>query len=89
MDVWVDADFCGNWDPKYADVEPSTAKLRTGYIIIYGGSPVVWASKMQREVALSLTESLGPAINLMELVKEAKRIGWTIATKQPKVHCKV
>jgi hypothetical protein len=97
LDVWVDADFCGNWDPKYADVDPSTAKSRTGYIIMYGGSPVVWASKMQREVALSSTEaeynaiseSLRPAINLMELMGEAKRIGWTIATKQPQVHCKV
>jgi hypothetical protein len=30
MDVWVDANFCGNWDKQYADVDPSTAKSQTG-----------------------------------------------------------
>jgi hypothetical protein len=97
MDVWVDADFCGNWDPKHADVDPATAKSRTGYVIMYGGSPVVLSSKLQREVALSSTEaeynaiseSLRPAINMMELMNDARRIGWKVATEQPKVHCKV
>jgi hypothetical protein len=30
FDCWVDADFCGNWDRVNADVDPSTAKSRTG-----------------------------------------------------------
>ncbi len=39
FDCWVDADFVGNWDRVNADVDPSTAKSRTGFIITYGACP--------------------------------------------------
>jgi hypothetical protein len=54
---WVDANFVGNWDRVNADVDPSTAKSRTGYVIAYGGCPISWASKLQTEVALSTTKA--------------------------------
>mgnify|MGYP000644214090 CR=1 FL=1 len=97
FDCWVDADFVGNWDKVNADVDPSTAKSRTGFILMYGGCPLVWSSKLQREIALStteaeyntLSESLRHVIHLMALTDEAKRIGWTVTDKPPAVHCKV
>ena len=98
FDCFVDADFAGNWDRVHSDVDPSTAKSRTGYVIMYGGCPVVWASKLQREVALStteaeyaaLSESLREVINLMQLLDESKeQLQWVTTKKAPVVHCKV
>ena len=94
----MDADFVGNWHRLHADVDPGTAKSRTGYVIMYAGCPVVWASRLQREVALStteaeynaLSESLREVRNMMQLLDEAKdKLKWTTATTPPKVHCKV
>jgi len=97
FDCWVDASFVGNWDRVNADVDPSTARSQSGFIIMYGGCPLVWASKLQREVALStteaeynaLSESLRHVIHLMELTDETRRIGWTVADNPPAIHCKV
>jgi hypothetical protein len=52
LDCYVDADFAGLFgreDPN----DPSCARSRTGFVITLGGNPVVWASKLQTEVALS------------------------------------
>ncbi len=96
FDCWVDADFVGNWDRVNADVDPSTAKSRTGFIITYGACPIVWASKLQTEVALSSTESEYNALStatrdvifLMQLVIEARRLDWKVFDGTPTVHCK-
>ena len=98
FECFVDADFVGNWDRVNANVDPSTAKSRTGYVLLYGGCPMVWASKLQREVALStteaeynaLSESLREVINLMQLLDETKvKLKWDTASNPPTVHCKV
>jgi hypothetical protein len=57
FDVYVDASFTGDWDPGNADWDPDTARSRTGYVILYASCPVIWASKLQSEIALSTTES--------------------------------
>jgi len=96
FDCFVDADFVGNWDRVNADVDPATAKSRTGYIIMYAGCPIAWGSKLQQEVALSTTEaeynalstSLRDVIHLMQLVDEAKVMGWETFVGTPDVHCK-
>ena len=80
-----------------ADVDPSTAKSRTGFVITYGACPIVWASKLQTEVALSTTESEYNALStatqdvifLMQLVTEARRLDWKVFDGTPTVHCKV
>jgi len=97
FDCWVDADFVGNWDRVNADVDPSTAKSRTGYVITYAGCPLTWASKLQTEVALSTTEaeynalsaSLREVIHLMQLIEEARDLGWDTFMGKPTVHCTV
>jgi hypothetical protein len=77
--------------------DPSTAKSRTGYIISYGGCPVLWASKLQTEVVLStteseyvgLSESLRIAIVMMNLLQEMQTFGVPISKVTPAVHCKL
>ncbi len=98
FDCWVDADFVGNWDRVYADVDPGTAKSRAGYIITYGACPIIWGSKLMQEVALSTAEaeygaismSLRDVIFLMQLLEEtAKELKWETSKTVPKVHCKL
>ena len=96
FDCYVDADFCGGWDQESALEDPSTAKSRTGFIIMYAGCPVMWSSKMQTEVTLSTTEAeyvalstaLKQTIWLMNIVREMKEHGFDVKGTHPKIHCK-
>jgi ATP-binding cassette subfamily B (MDR/TAP) protein 1 len=80
MEVYVDADFSGNWDLKESQYR-DTARSRHEYIIMYAGCAILWKAQMQTEIALSSTESeytglsyaLRDAIPIMELLKEMKR----------------
>jgi hypothetical protein len=56
LEVFVDADFVGNWDPVDTESRDS-ARSRHGYIVKYFGCPIVWKSQMVTEIAISSTES--------------------------------
>jgi hypothetical protein len=97
FEVYVDADFAGNWNSEDAMNDPDTARSRYGYIVMYNGCPITWASRMQTEIALSSTESeyiglsqaLRSVIPIMELVKELQSKGFPIGQGNPKIHCKL
>ena len=56
LKCWCDADFAGLW--KVEDQQETiSAKSRTGYIFTLGSSPILWASKLQTEIALSIMEA--------------------------------
>jgi hypothetical protein len=96
LEVYVDADFAGNWDPNETE-DRDTARSRHGYYITYAGCPILWKSQLQNEIALSSTESeytglsyaLRDAIPIMELFKEMKKVNMPIKSSKAKVHCKV
>jgi len=56
VDCYVDADFAGLWHYE-DDQNPISVKLRTGYMLVFTGCPLLWASKLQTEIALSTTEA--------------------------------
>ena len=96
LEVFVDADFAGNWDPnEYEDCD--TARSRHGYYITYAGCPILWKSQLQTEVALSSTESeytglsyaLRDAIPIMNLFQEMKEAGIPIESSNANVKCTV
>ncbi|MFN7263289.1 MAG: reverse transcriptase domain-containing protein, partial [Cyanobacteriota bacterium] len=97
FEVFVDADFAGNWHKDIAGTDADTARSRHGYIIMYAGCPIVWKSQLQTEIALSSTESeyiglsyaLREAIPIMELLKEMRQHGFQVKDHRPKVHCRV
>ena len=97
LELFVDADFSGNWDPKAPEKDRDTARSRHGYIITYEKCPIIWKSQMQTEICLSSTESkyvglsyaLREVIPIMEFMKEMKKLGMPISKTKPKVHCKV
>jgi hypothetical protein len=96
LEVYVDADFAGNWDAEDT-ASRDTARSRHGYFIMYGGCPVVWKSQLQGEICLSTTESeytglsyaLRQAIPIIELLKEMKGRGYPVTDSTPTVRCKV
>lgn len=48
---YVDAGFAGDWSPEIAEKDSSTARSRTGFVILFAGCPIVWCSKLQTEIA--------------------------------------
>ena len=97
FEVWVDADFSGNYDKITAQSDPSTAKSRSGFVITYAGCPIQWTSKLQTQIALStceaeyisLSQSLREAMPLMNLAQELKDHGFKCEFTKPKVKCRV
>jgi len=78
-----DASHAGEWR-KHGDEainDPTTAKSRSGYVLLYAGCPIVWASKLQTEIALSSTEAeyiaissaMREVIPLLRLMDEVKQ----------------
>jgi hypothetical protein len=39
-----DTDFSGNWTASIVDVDPSTSKSCSGWVVFYAGCPIIWAS---------------------------------------------
>ena len=56
------------------------AKSRSGWVVLYANCPIIWASKLQTQVALSTTEAkyiamsmaLRDVIPIMSLVQEMR-----------------
>ena len=92
---FVDASFAGDWNQSWSE-EPSSVFSRTGYVIYFGGCPIIWYSKLQSEISLSTTEaeyvalsqSMRDTIPLMALIKELTEV-LPIITEKAKVHCTV
>jgi hypothetical protein len=49
FEVYVDADFCGNWNRSTTMKDVRIAKNITGYIISFDGCTIAWASKLQTD----------------------------------------
>jgi hypothetical protein len=95
FDCYVDADFQGGWDIKTATEDSTTAKSRTAYIVMYAACPIVWASKMHTDIALSTTESEYSALSeaarevlwLMGLMTEVKERMAPLTIDIPTIKC--
>ena len=95
--VYVDADFAGGWHKGASADDRTASRSRYGYVILYAGMPVCWASKLQTEVALSSTESeyIGiseatrQVIPIMKLLKELKDAGFKVDDTVPTIACRV
>ena len=96
LEVYADADFSGNWHKCTAEHDASTAKSRTGYVVMYAGCPIIWASKLQTQVALSTTEAeyislsqaLREVIPVINLLTEMKENNIATVSAVPNVYCK-
>ena len=96
FDCYADAGFAGDFIKDFSD-DPDCARSRTGFVIKYGGCPIIWCSKLQTEITLSSTEAeyvalsqaLREVIPLMNLMKEMATMGHDVGTTKPRIHCRV
>ncbi len=94
---YCDANFSGAWNKQYAWHNPSTAKSHSGWVIFYAGCPIIWASKLQTQVALSTTkaeyiamsQALCDVLPIMFLIQKIKAKGFQVICMKPYVYCKV
>jgi hypothetical protein len=97
VEIYVDADFAGNWDPELAGLDPDTAHSRHGFVVFLAGIPLVWKSSLQQEHALSSTESelielsmaLKTTIPMMAMLQEMKDLGFPVGSGDKALHCEL
>jgi hypothetical protein len=95
FESYVDADYRGNWDPMHSE-HPNSAKSPTGYVIMYHGCPILWASWLQSVFALSTTEAeyvalstvLRDVILVIDLLQEMQDHGYSV-DGTPSIKCKL
>ena len=56
LDLYCDADFAGLWGVENAQY-PVCVKSRTGFVLMLGGCPLLWVSKLQQLTTLSTCEA--------------------------------
>jgi hypothetical protein len=96
FECYADADYCGNWSHSIAMENIDTARSRTGYFVTFASCPLLWASRLQTEIALSTTEAeyialsaaLREVIPMIDLCMEATQRGVPITNKAPTVYCR-
>jgi hypothetical protein len=97
FECWVDASHAGEWKTEGIEDEAASARSRMGYVFTYANCPILWASKMQTEIALSTTEAeymalsmaMREMIPLVRLFEEAKKSGIDIDVNKAIVKCTV
>jgi len=56
LNCYADADFAGLYNVEN-HMDPVCVKSRMGFVLVLGGCPLFWLSKLQTEIALSTTEA--------------------------------
>jgi hypothetical protein len=81
IDCYPDADFAGLWTQD-DNHDPHCVRSRTGDVICLANCPVIWKSKLQTEIALSMMEAKYVALssscrNLFPLINITKELSST------------
>ena len=56
IDMYADADFAGVYVTE-EKMDPVSVKGRTGVLLTFGNTPILWSSKLYSEIALSTLEA--------------------------------
>ena len=98
MDItaYVDADFAGLWGVEDSN-DPVCVRSRTGYVLLVGGIPVIWASKLQTEIAVStmmaeyiaLSQAMREILPFRTLLTEVNKIIGLSDQKTTEIRCRV
>lgn len=95
LECYVDADWAGSWLDRSSH-DPLSSHSRTGFVILYAGCPIIWASKMQQLIALSTTEAeyialstaLRDVIYVINLLDDLRAHGFNVHHPTPKITCR-
>ena len=56
LDLFTDADFAGLYNVEAKD-DPTSVKSWSGILMTFGDVPILWISKLQSDITLSILES--------------------------------
>ena len=96
-ECYIDANFAGIFNKLNAS-NPTSCLSQTGYVISYANCPILWSSKMQSTITLSMTKAkyialsaaLRDVIYILQLVTELQENSFQVPTQgPPKVSCHV
>jgi hypothetical protein len=76
IDAYVDTDFAG-LALKEKRTDPTSVKSRTGFVLNVANCPVLWSSKLQRQIATSSThaEYIGLSSAMREIIPLGNLLG--------------
>ena len=89
MDYYVDADFAGLYAVEDKQ-DPISVKSRSGYVIMYRESLLMWVSKLQTQIALSTMEAeqialSQPMRDLIPICEVLKELMTYVFEKEPNI----
>jgi hypothetical protein len=95
IEVYIDADFSGRWDPDNA-LNAENVYSCTRYVINYAGCPIFWQSELQTEIAhltaeaeyIALSQALRETIPMTNLM-QGMNVIFPLYLPQPKFVLKV
>ena len=69
LEAYANVDFVGLWGIEEPQ-DPTSLKSRSGYQIRLGGCPIIWRSKLQTLIAVSMMEAeyISRSICMRELI---------------------
>ena len=90
FECYVGADFAGTFNKLNAS-GPTACLSCTGYVISYANCHILWSSKMQSIITLSMTKAeyitlsaaLRDVIYILQLVTELQENGFQVPTQGP------
>ena len=96
LEIYTDADFSGNQQKHTATDNASTAKPRSGYLVLYAGCPIIWIFRLYTQVSLStkeadyinLSQSLREVIPIINLLNELQQKNIPTVSLVPTIFCK-
>ena len=98
LECFADSDFAGNWTKDHADSDNTSdmVRSRSGFVIMFAGCPIHWASRLQSTIALSsceaeyvsLSTALREVIPLIDLAKEMRERKTVDIPATSKIKCK-
>ena len=96
LKCWVDADFAGLFNREPSE-NPNAARSRYGYVITFGGVPLIWKSQLIKEICLStthaeyvgLSSALRTIIPIRSMIVEMLDFLNLPSGVKPEVHCSV
>ena len=96
LKCWVDADFAGLYSREPSQ-NPNAARSRYGYVITFGGVPLIWKSQLIKEICLStlhaqyvgMANALRALIPIRSMIVEMLDFLHLPSQAKPEVHCSV
>ena len=96
LKCWVDADFAGLYNREPSQ-NPNAARSRYGYVITFGGVPLIWKSQLIKEICLStlhaeyvgMANALRALIPIRSMIVEMLDFLQLPSQAKPEVHCSV